>query len=132
MSLMALLKVRSTIASFFEMIFFCAVSALYFAAVIGLYMLYASATKTVALEKLTYGDWPGQLPTWLWIVMGIGYLALITFYWVPGDDETNKVELRAFAVFLVVAAIAGVVYLTLQYGLVFGLLKNLKEVFWPG
>lgn len=123
MSLLRLFKVQGPIAatavSFVEMIlFFCGISLAYFALMCALYVGPAARWAGLSLEGVGYGDWPYLLPVWMWIVTGVLYLLLITLYWVPGDEETNRAELRGFVLFLVAAAAVGAIYVQVQYGLV--------------
>jgi len=56
------------------------------------------------------------IPVWLWVVLAVGYLLIVTVWWSPGDEKANNTELIALAVVVVVAAIAGGIFVEHKYG----------------
>jgi len=52
-----------------------------------------------------------SLPWWMWIVQVAMYMLFVVAYWVPGDDESNRHEVRAMGLFLlVIALVCGIAY----------------------
>jgi len=107
MSLGRALGCRGTALAFVEvLLFFCAISTLYF---VGIAFLYALIAQLAGGAKVSIGagigSWFATMPKWLMVAMGVGYLALITLYWVPGDEEQNRAEVRGLVLFLIFAAI---------------------------
>jgi hypothetical protein len=52
-----------------------------------------------------------SLPWWMWIVQGMLYMLFVVAYWVPGDDESNRHEVRAMGLFLLaLVLLSGVAY----------------------
>jgi len=50
-----------------------------------------------------------SMPLWIWVILGLVYLLIVTVWWTPGGEEDNKTELTALAIVSVVALIvAGV------------------------
>jgi len=39
-----------------------------------------------------------SLPIWMWLVLGIVYILIVTVWWVPGDEEANRKELIALTI----------------------------------
>jgi len=118
--------VLGTLAALLEMVlFFGAITGAFLAAVCWLYFTITSGWDQVSLEGTGYLRLPLLLPVWMQILAGVLYLLLITLYWAPGDEQTNRTELRGFVLFLVVAAIAGAIYVQVQYGLITGLFEAL-------
>lgn len=62
--------------------------------------------------------WLGTLPVWMWMIQGAGVLLLLTLYWVPGEEETSRIELGGLVRFLVIAAGILVAWAQLTGGLV--------------
>ncbi len=105
------LGARSTLLSLIEVVvFFAIITTAYFAAVSVLYR--GLAGWAVAPPEGSGGGpfWAsaprwlgwvlGSLPAWMYFLEGVGYLALITVYWAPVDEQADVVEVRAFGVFL--------------------------------
>ena len=42
----------------------------------------------------------GALPVWMWILQGAGFLLLITIYWSPGDEASDRTEVLGLILFL--------------------------------
>ena len=59
-----------------------------------------------------------ELPVWVWMIQGAGILLLLTLYWVPGSEESSRVELGGLVRFLLIAAGVLVVWAQLAGGLV--------------
>jgi len=120
----------ATVLSFVEMIvFFGVISTAYFALMCGAYVRIAAWADTDLLQGVGYGDWPGLLPAWMWIVSGLLYLLLITLYWAPSQDaQVNQAELRGFVLFLVVIAVVALVVFQIQSGF----LTKLAETYRSG
>jgi len=110
MSLMVRLELRSTILSLVEMIlFFGVISAAY---LLGTNFIFAVVADRLGRATVypfwDVAAWFRAPPWWAYALEGAGYLALLTIYWSPGDEEQNRAEVRAFGVFLMlVAAAAG-------------------------
>ena len=48
-------------------------------------------------------------PIWVWVILGLVYLLIVTVWWTPGSEEDNKTELTALAiVFILTLVLAGV------------------------
>jgi len=46
-----------------------------------------------------------SMPVWVWIIMGVLYLLILTIWWAPGNEKDNSTELIAMAI---VTCLAGV------------------------
>jgi len=154
MSLMTKTGTRHILLSFLEMVlFFLLVTPLFF---IAMGLICSGIVNFIGLIKLgdfwnnlswsnIFGDfwnnlssrnivsvwlvlpWLGALPVWMWIVDGVGYLGLVTLYWVPGDDAVNQTERRAFALFLLIALVAFFAYLLRWHA---SALRAIFDDFW--
>jgi len=141
MSLMARTRSRHVLLSLLEMVlFFLLVTPLFFIA-----MSLACSGIGHLFELMKFGDfwdnlssqkvlsvwlvlpWLGALPVWVWIVDGVGYLGLVTLYWVPGDEAVNQTERRAFALFLLIALVAFFAYLLRWHA---AALRAIFDDFW--
>lgn len=71
--------------------------------------------------------WLASTPVWMWIIAGVGYVLLVTLYWAPGDGKLDDAELRAFAVFVAVVVIGGLVFVNVQYD---GAVTSQLKLFW--
>lgn len=103
MSLVTLCGGRSKIASFLEMILFCGICYLFLLGVTFLYAAIAGQARAVVPWYSPVG-WAAVLPAWMYAVQAVGLLGLITIYWSPGDEQQNRNEVLAFAIFLLLAA----------------------------
>ena len=127
MSLMRLWGVRSVLASFVEMIFFfCVLTSAYFLGAAGLYLVVTGGFGSI--EPAPFHEMFSlvtALPLWAILLLGLGYLLLIVFYWAPGEKQDCEVELRGLVLFLVVALIAAGVALQWRYGAISALMESL-------
>jgi len=119
MSLMSLAKVRNPWLSFLEMcFFFCCATAAWFFLVPKMAAPIAFVCR--AIDVVVFGGaWAPsaeKIAIWMHVVAAVGYLGILMFYWAPADEDTNRVELRAFTVFLVLAALAAALYVELKWG----------------
>ncbi len=99
------------ILAFIEMLlFFSVVSALYFFIVPAVYFALVALIQwrqaTLAHVQAPW-TWLGQLPIWMTIITGAGYVGLVALYWSPGDRRLDKAELLA-GLILLCAAVVGV------------------------
>ena len=125
MSILARMGLHSALLSFLEMVvFFGVISMIYFVGIAG---VHATATQVLPPEGATWGGtlaaWFSALPAWLWIGMGLGYVALLTVYWAPGNPEANEAELRAFLLLAGVLLVTGVVTW-------WKTIRGIAEMFW--
>ncbi|NLX04871.1 MAG: hypothetical protein GXY33_06985 [Phycisphaerae bacterium] len=111
MSLMRLILPRSVVFSFLEVVvFFAIITPLY--VILPIYLpsvvwaLFAEGVSATAVLLHPF-DTVGNYPVWLAVLLGFGYLLLVTAYWMPADDpQQNQTEVRAFIAFVLVALVA--------------------------
>jgi len=70
--------------------------------------------------------WFGLIPSWMWVVAGLGYVILITAYWSPSEGKLDQTELRGFVIFVVFMLVVGGIALEVKYH---GVSRQL-ELFW--
>jgi hypothetical protein len=56
------------------------------------------------LSLLTLGELFGSMPWWMWVIEGGLYLLLVNGYWISGDSDLDRCEVRAFGVFALMVA----------------------------
>ena len=95
-------------------LFFCLITPAFF---LVLAFLYSWATGIAhfgdlfwlvtfwAYGSAPFGAWIGAMPVWMWTVVILGYLLLITLYWTPGRENVNKAEVWGLVMFLTAAAV---------------------------
>ena len=66
------------------------------------------------------------MPGWVWLVMGLLYLLIVTIYWSPGEEAYNDRELLAFVIVVLAALMAFGCYVEHKYGI----LWQLANEFW--
>ncbi len=54
-------------------------------------------------------------PPWVYFLIAATYLLGLTIYWAPRNEAANAVEVRAFWLVLLLFAVAGGVYIQLEY-----------------
>jgi hypothetical protein len=139
MSLTRKLGVQNPLLSFVEiLVFFRVISWAYFALIGLMYALFSGqigrvSGSMVAMWNFPVGlsSWFGVVPVWMWILMGLGYLLLITIYWAPGEAATSQSELRGFVLFVLVGLVAGGIYIQLKYQGITMVAETFRGIFWP-
>jgi len=101
MSLVNLLGVRGGrrhfLLSLAEMFLFGAVTVAIFVIPA---LICASARSGAAGAPVDLSAGFAAMPWWLWALLIVAYLALVTVYWAPGrDEQANAAEFWAFTVF---------------------------------
>lgn len=104
--------VEGVVSSFLEAaIFFLFITPVYWLATSVLYILIAAITASAKWDLLRYpADWVASLPVWVWILQAGGFLLLITIYWTPRDKRINDAQVRGLVMFLLTAALIGILY----------------------
>ena len=123
MSLTRRLGVQNPLLSFVEiLVFFRVISWAYFALIGLMYALFSGhigqvSGSMVAMWNfpLGLGSWFAVVPIWMWILMGLGYLLLITIYWAPGEEAVSESELKGFVLFVLIGLLAGGIYIQMKY-----------------
>lgn len=98
MSLCGILKVKHWLASTLEIILFAGISVLLLWGIPALF------------DKLA-----GGFAAWGWAVLCLGYLLLLTIWWVPLDEELNRAEVTGLALVGAIALVAGAGWVEWQY-----------------
>jgi len=110
MSLMVRFGIRSFWLAGAELILFLGLSAAYF----------------LGLPRLYQALFGGAAPGWLWFVLGLLYLLIVTIWWSPGEQADNDVELRALTVVFLLAIVVAGVYAQAKHQMLSKLFKD----FW--
>jgi len=134
MSLTRRLGVHNALLSFVEiLVFFRVISWAYFALIGLMYALFSGQVGRVSGSMVAMWNFPVGLsswfvvvPVWMWILMGLGYLLLITIYWAPGEEATSQSELKGFVLFVLVGLVVGGIYIQLKYQGI----TMVAETFW--
>ena len=80
--------------------------------------IFTPAFPYVALGELLF-----FVPVWMWFIEIAGYLLLVTIYWVPGDEDSNRTEMRALVLTMVLACVGAGIYFR-------GTVVHLARTFW--
>ena len=128
MSLMNCLQRRNALLSLLEIaVFFFIITPLYFIVPV---VIAAGVSKSVTIPDASFFNliaWVGCLPVWLEVLVAGGYILLVIFCWVPGDEGTNDSEVRAFTYFALVCLVLGGFLLQKYAGFVSQMIKNFTE-----
>jgi MFS superfamily sulfate permease-like transporter len=111
MSITARLGIRSIWLSMAEIIVFLGFSAGYFVGVPKAWAVFAQT----------------GMPAWMWIVVGLAYLLIVTVWWSPTDEASDNSELIAFAVVLALVLIVGGIAIEVKFD---GAVSKVVRTFW--
>ena len=63
----------------------------------------------------------GNMGFGTYALLALAYLAVVTLYWIPGEDRANQIELTGFTLCLAAAAVVGLIALLVRYPKAFAL-----------
>lgn len=67
-----------------------------------------------------------SMPIWMWVILGVVYLLIVTVWWAPGSEKDDKTELIALSIVSATTLVAVGIVIEWQYEAV----SDVAREFW--